>query len=257
VKVLGILQARTSSSRLPNKVLLPVLGKAMLARQIERIKRCVSIDEFIVATSDDSSDDELEKLCKSLNVSCYRGSLEDVLKRFVDAARPYKPDVIVRLTGDCPLADPELIDKIVNRFLSSDVDYLSNCEPATFPDGLDVEVTKYNLLVQANEEAVLPSHREHVTPYIRKQPEKFLIDNYLSSTDLSGLRWTVDEPEDYEFVCKVYEYLYPNNSHFTTNDILALLNEHPELNYINNKYERNEGSKKSYEADINLSAGKK
>ena len=229
----------------------------MLARQIERLQRCSSLNDLVVATSDDSSDDELESLCQNLNVSCYRGSLDDVLNRFVEAARPFQPDVIVRLTGDCPLADPELIDQIVNKFLSSNVDYLSNCEPATYPDGLDVEVTWYKLLEQANREAELPSQREHVTPYIRKQPDRFHIENYSSSEDCSNLRWTVDEPEDFEFVSKVYEYLYPTNPTFTTNDVLTLLKKYPELNFINNQFKRNEGSQKSLEADLKFSKGKK
>ena len=249
MNVLGILQARTSSSRLPGKVFLPILGKPMLALQLERLQRCSTLDKLIVATSDDVSDDALESLCNSLNVTCYRGSLDDVLNRFVEAGKLYNPDVVVRLTGDCPLADPELIDEVVNHFLASKVDYLSNCEPATFPDGLDVEVTWFKLLEQADQEAVLPSHREHVTPFIRKQPDRFHIANFTSSEDRSGLRWTVDEAEDFEYVKKIYEYLYPDNPEFATNDVLSLLEKKMELNFINNKYNRNEGSRKSLEAD--------
>lgn len=249
LKTLAVLQARTSSSRLPGKVLMPILGRPMLALHLERLGRCTSFDWLNVATSTDPSDDTLANLCKFQGVDCFRGSLNDVLDRFVCAARPYAPDVIVRLTGDCPLADPSLIDDIVMRFVESDLDYLSNCVPATFPDGLDVEVMRFRDIEIAAREAVLPSHREHVTPFIRKQPERFRVGNYSSEIDRSFMRWTVDEPEDFEFVRRIYERLYPANPAFTTDDVLALLALEPDLSEINNRYERNEGSKKSLAAD--------
>jgi spore coat polysaccharide biosynthesis protein SpsF (cytidylyltransferase family) len=250
LRVLAVLQARMSSTRLPGKVLMPILGRPMLALHLERLKRCTSVDELAVATSTDPSDDALAGLCLGEGVDCFRGSLNDVLDRFISAARPYAPDVVVRLTGDCPLADPSLIDEIVNRFVVSDLDYLSNCVPPTYPDGLDVEVTRFTALEAAAREAVLPSHREHVTPFIRKQPERFRIGNHASpDVDRSSMRWTVDEPEDFEFVKQVYERLYPTNPSFTTSDVLALLAAEPALTLINARYERNEGSKKSLAAD--------
>ena len=247
--VLAILQARVSSSRLPGKVLLPILGQPMLALQIERLRRCGKIDHLVVATSDCPSDDPLAALCADLGLPVYRGALEDVLSRFAGAAKPYVPDIVVRLTGDCPLADPPLIDEIIRHFLTGDFDYLSNCAPATYPDGLDVEVFSYRALLKASAEAVLPSHREHVTPFIRKQSELFRIGNHTADIDRSHMRWTVDEPEDFEFVKAVYERLYPHKPDFGTADILALLQSCPELQNANAHFERNEGARKSLQAD--------
>ena len=249
-RILAILQARTSSTRLPNKVLMPILGRPMLALQLERLMRCTTFSAMVVATSTDPSDDALAELCAREGVDCFRGSLVDVLDRFLCAARPYAPDIVVRLTGDCPLADWALIDEIVARFVASDLDYLSNCAPPSYPDGLDVEVTRFAALETAWREAVLPSHREHVTPFIRRQPDCFRVGNHVSGeTDRSGMRWTVDEPEDFEFVKQVYERLYPTNPAFSTRDVLALLAAEPALMQINARFERNEGSKKSLAAD--------
>jgi spore coat polysaccharide biosynthesis protein SpsF (cytidylyltransferase family) len=248
-KVVAILQARVSSSRLPAKVLLPILNKPMLLRQIERIQKSLLLDEIVIATSDTDSDNPIESLCLSENIAFYRGSLDNVLNRFINAADIYKADVIVRLTGDCPLTDPELIDKIVSEFLSSKLDYLSNCDPATFPDGLDVEVLSYNALKDASINATLPSQREHVTPYIRNNKDLFSIGNYKSIKNYSNFRWTVDEPEDFDLINKIYEYLYPIDSSFTTKDILSLFDSHPELHSINNRFNRNEGSLKSLDED--------
>jgi spore coat polysaccharide biosynthesis protein SpsF (cytidylyltransferase family) len=251
-KVVAILQARVSSSRLPAKVLLPILDKPMLLRQIERIQKSLLLDEIVIATSDSDSDNPIERLCVNENIAFYRGSLDDVLNRFINAADKYKADVIVRLTGDCPLIDPELIDKIVSEFLSSKLDYLSNCDPATFPDGLDVEVFSYNALKESNINATLPSQREHVTPFIRNNKEYFCTGNYESIKNYSNFRWTVDEPEDFKLIEKIYKYLYPLNSSFTTSDILSLFDSHPELYHINDMFKRNEGSLKSLERDKNL-----
>jgi len=256
LRILALVQARTSSTRLPGKVLMPILGRPMLALHLERLKRCTTFTNLVVATSNDPSDDALAELCTSEGVDCFRGSLADVLDRFVHAARPFSPDIVVRLTGDCPLADPKLIDDIVFRFVKSDFDYLSNCAPATFPDGLDVEVMRFRDLEIAAREAVLPSHREHVTPFIRKQPERFEVSNYFSEIDRSFMRWTVDEPEDFEFVKRVYERLYPAIPAFTTDDVFALLALEPELASINSRFERNEGSKKSLIADAQFLAKK-
>ena len=237
--------------------MMPILGRPMLEYQLERLSRCASFERLVVATSSDPSDDVLAALCRDVGVDCYRGSLDDVLDRFLQAALPYAPDVVVRLTGDCPLADPSLIDEIVVRFLASDLDYLSNCAPPTYPDGLDVEVTRLACLKAAWTEAVLPSQREHVTPFIRKQPGRFRIGNHARSEDLSSLRWTVDEPEDFEFVREVYERLYPGKPDFSTDDVLALLRESPELKQFNARFQRNEGTRKSLLADAAFLAEKK
>ena len=253
MKVLAILQARVSSSRLPGKVLMPVLGQPMLFRQIERVNRCKELEQLVVATSVDLSDDPLASECAARGIACSRGSLNDVLDRFIHSALPYQPETIVRLTGDCPLADPALIDEVIRYFHTGDYDYVSNCMPPTFPDGLDVEVMRFACLEQANREAVLPSEREHVTPYLHAHPERLRLGNYISPVDRSGLRWTVDEPEDFEFVRFVYEKLYPMKPDFTTDDILNLLERYPDLRSINSMFERNEGLKKSLQADVEFS----
>lgn len=236
---------------------MPILGRPMLALQLERLRRSTCLTDLVVATSNDSSDDALADLCTQEGASVFRGSLSDVLNRFAQAAVPYAPEVVVRLTGDCPLADPELIDTLVQKFLQGQWDYLSNCEPATFPDGLDVEVFSHRALLEAEIEAVLPSHREHVTPFIRRQPERFRVGNHVSDSDFSHMRWTVDEPEDFAFVKEVYERLYPQKPDFVTADIMALLEDHPELLKINSRFERNEGARKSQQADTEYLARKK
>lgn len=249
MKTLAILQARVSSSRLPGKVLLPILGEPMLFRQIERIRRAEHIDQLIVATSTDPSDDILARDCAGRGVVCVRGNLDDVLDRFVSSALPYLPEVIIRLTGDCPLTDPVLIDAMMERFEMGKLDYLSNADPPTFPDGLDVEVMRFECLLAAHREAKLPSEREHVTPFLRAHPERFRLGNFQSATNLSALRWTVDEPQDLEFVRSVYQGIYPTNPDFSTEDILEFLDSNPKLQLINTKFERNEGLKKSLRED--------
>lgn len=256
MKTLAILQARVSSSRLPGKVLFPLLGKPMLLRHIERLKRCEEMDQLLVATSIEISDDPLAEACQEQGIAVFRGSLNDVLDRFIQAALPYQPDTIVRLTGDCPLADPVIIDATIRYFYAGNYDYVSNCLPPTFPDGLDVEVMRYSALQEAAREATLPSQREHVTPFLRAHPQRYRLGNFSSETDYSKLRWTVDEPEDYEFVCQVYECLYPANPNFSMHDILELMQKAPELQAINAAFKRNEGSKKSLLADAEFLARK-
>lgn len=251
MNVLAILQARVSSSRLPNKVLAPILGEPMLARQIERLHRTETLDRLVVATSDHVSDDPLADLCARLGVSCHRGSLDDVLARFAGAYAAYGPAAhVVRLTGDCPLADPAVIDHVVRRHLVGGADYTTNAVQPTWPDGLDVEIMRADILQRAYAEARLPSEREHVTPYIHKHPDLFRIEHVKGDRDLSSLRWTVDEPADLAFVTEVYFELYLRNPNFATNDVLALLDSHPELAQINGNFLRNEGYAKSLAADV-------
>jgi spore coat polysaccharide biosynthesis protein SpsF (cytidylyltransferase family) len=249
-KVLAIVQARMSSSRLPGKVLMPILGKPMLFRQIERINRSKQINMVAVATSKDSSDDLLFNRCSEEEIFCYRGSLNDVLKRFVEVVEIFNPEIVVRLTGDCPLTDPILIDELIKKFKSGDYDYISNCSPPSYPDGLDVEVMSVDCLKDANKRALLPSDREHVTLYIRQNPDLYRLYNKSSTVDLSKLRWTVDELEDFVFVNRIYQALYPKKSDFNSNDILNLLNQDKTLVTINNKFKRGEGAAKSLLADL-------
>ena len=247
--ILAILQARVSSSRLPGKVLKPILDVPMLLRQLERLGRARKIDRLLVATSVEPSDDAIEELCRQHNIACFRGSLNDVLDRFYQAASPIKAEHVVRLTADCPLADPELIDQVINFYLDGGYDYASNSVESSFPDGLDVEVFKFSCLEQAWHEARLPSQREHVTPFIHQQPQRFRIGHFRSPVDLSHLRWTVDMPKDFELVTMIYEALYPRKPEFSTADILNLLDQRPELVNWNTMYQRNEGYLKSIAAD--------
>jgi glutamate-1-semialdehyde 2,1-aminomutase len=247
--ILAILQARVLSSRLPEKVLKPVLGKPMLARQIERVIRSKRIDQLVVATSTDATDDAIEALCLRINIPCFRGSLNDVLDRYYRAAKIWQPHHVVRLTGDCPLADPEIIDAVIDRCLAGSYDYVSNALQPTFPDGLDAEVFLFSVLEQAWKEATLPSQREHVTPFIHQQPERFFIGHYRNTEDLSHLRWTVDEPEDFDLVTRIYEALYLVNPEFRMHDVMSLLQQRPELAAINQEIERNEGLGKSLNED--------
>ena len=247
--VLAIVQARLSSTRLPGKVLMPILGRPMLWRQLERVKLAKSIDHLIVATSDQPEDRQLVSMCREFGVECYCGSLDDVLDRFYRAASHYEADHIVRLTGDCPVADPQVIDAVIEYYRSGNCDYGSNGNPFTFPDGLNVEVMSFDCLEHAWREAKLPSQREHVTPFIWQQPERFKLANFIHDPDLSHLRWTVDEPEDFEFITKVYEALYPDNPTFTMANILRFLEVRPELSDLNAGFERNEGFEKSLMED--------
>ena len=251
---IAVLQARFSSTRLPGKVLKPLLGRPMLARQLERIGRAASIDRIIVATSTEASDDPIADLCGEIGVGCYRGSLDDVLDRMYQAAASAGAATVMRLTGDCPLADPAVFDDLNAFFLQGGYDYASNTIEPTFPDGLDVEVMHFECLKAAWREAVLPSEREHVTPFIYNHSERFRLGSFKQKSDLSGLRWTVDEPRDFEFVSRIYEALYEGNPAFTAADVLRLLQDQPELELINSGQERNEGYQASLQADQAFSA---
>jgi spore coat polysaccharide biosynthesis protein SpsF len=247
--VIALLQARSSSSRLPGKVLKPILGEPMLARQIERVRRARKIDRLIVATSDSLADDPIEALCKKAGADCHRGSLDDVLDRMAKAARPHKPDWVVRLTGDCPIADPAVIDTAIEMAFKGDYDYVTNAVEPTFPDGLDVEVVRASVLETTWREAVLASEREHVTAFVHQRPDRFKIGHLRHHTDLSHLRWTVDEPDDFELITRFYERLYPQNPAFTWGDVLELIGREPELADYNTRHIRNEGYAKSLDRD--------
>jgi glutamate-1-semialdehyde 2,1-aminomutase len=247
--ILAILQARVSSSRLPGKVLKPIMERPMLALQIERVLQTKKIDQLIIATSTDSTDDGLETLCREINMPCYRGSLNDVLDRFYQAAELWQPKHVVRLTGDCPLIDPDIIDAVIKFYLDGNYEYASNAVQPTFPDGLDVEVFRYSVLKEAWKETTLTSQREHVTPFIYQQSNRYRIGHYKNAEDLSYLRWTVDESQDFDLITRIYESLYPVKPEFRMLDVLALLQQRPEWLNINKQFERNEGFIKSLHED--------
>ncbi|QYO77770.1 cytidylyltransferase domain-containing protein [Devosia salina] len=245
--IVAVLQARVSSRRLPGKVLLPILGRPMLSLQIERVLRSQRIDKLVLATSDQPEDDGMVDIAQSVGIDLFRGSLEDVLDRFYGAAAAANPDWVVRLTGDCPLADAEVIDRVIDAAVERSYDYATNAVHPTWPDGLDCEVMTFAALEQCWREAQTPVEREHVTPYINTNPEKFRLFHVKGETDLSGLRWTVDEPADFDFVTRVYEALYPSKRDFTSADVLAFLADNPEVMAVNANIERNEGYRLSLE----------
>jgi len=245
----AILQARFSSSRLPGKVLKKIVNKPMLALQIERIKKATLIEKIIVATSIEQSDDAIVQLCKELNVEYYRGSLTDVLARFYQTAQKFPSDHIVRLTGDCPLIEARIIDQVIKLHLKQKADYTSNCATPCLPDGLDVEVFTYKALKQSWLQAEKPSEREHVTQYIRNNSELFNLVDYQYFPNLSKHRWTVDEPEDFKLINKIYQNLYHNKVNFTMEDVLNLLEQQPSLLKINDKFNRNQGLEASKALD--------
>lgn len=231
--IVAILQARMSSTRLPGKVLKPLVGKPMIYRQIERIKRANRIDKLLVATSVEPTDDAIAEFCCQSDVECFRGDLHNVLSRYYYGALSVNATTVVRLTADCPVIDPTVIDAIVAQHVEAHNDFTSNTKPATLPDGLDVEIMQFSALEKAYKEATTDFDTEHVTPYITNHRELFKVDSYQNDVDLSYHRWTVDNPEDFELVEFIYNQLYTQNPQFTSDDIYALLDKHPEIYGLN------------------------
>lgn len=233
MRIIAIIQARIGSTRLPGKVLKEVLGKPLLQYQLERVKQSTKIDEIVVATTDKKRDDVIAQFCKSELVSVFRGSEKDVLKRYYDAAKVYQADVIVRLTADCPLISPEIIDRIIETYVDTSAQYVSNTVERTFPRGLDVEVFSMEVLEKVHREAALVSEREHVTKYIVSHPHQFEIVQVQHDEDLSEHRWTVDTQEDFLLMKKLLETIYPKKPNFTMEDILNTLRIYPSWQNIN------------------------
>jgi spore coat polysaccharide biosynthesis protein SpsF len=223
MRILTILQARMTSSRLPGKVMRPLVGEPMIGRQIERLRRSEKLGELVVATSTDPSDDVIADYCGQIGCAVHRGSLQDVLGRYADTLAAFGPaDHVVRLTADCPLADWTVIDDCIALHLESGADYTSNTVERTYAKGLDVEVARADLLAQIAVEAADPYEREHVTPFFYRRPERFKIRQMVQAAQLADLRWTVDTPQDFAFVAAVYEALYPGDPAFTSRDIAGL-----------------------------------
>lgn len=250
-KIIAIIQARLGSSRLPGKVLMDIEGKTMLERVVERTRRAKLVQEVLVTMPLSSLDDRLAEFCKEQGIAFERGREEDLLDQYLQAANKHNAQIIVRITADCPLIDSEVIDRAIQMFTESDVDYLSTGRlVTTFPDGLDTEVFTISSLKKAWNEARLPSEREHVTPYIWNHPELFRIITMKNDRDLSSLRWTVDEMRDIEFVRSVYSVL--KDEPFGLVDVLRLLDQKPELKDMNADITRNSGYFKSLHDDNNL-----
>ena len=221
------------STRLPGKVLEDLVGQPMLARVVNCTRRAQTLDEVVVATTVQPVDDAIVSLCKERGWLFYRGSEEDVLDRYYHAASRFKARAIVRITSDCPLIDPEIIDKVVQEFWDSypEIDYATNTLMRTFPVGLDVEVISYDALIKSWLEDDNPAWREHVTQYIVRHQEKFRCCNVANDTDYSYMRWTVDMPEDLAFVRQIYEHF--QDDAFGWREVLELLKVHPEWLEIN------------------------
>jgi spore coat polysaccharide biosynthesis protein SpsF len=246
--IAAIVQARMASTRLPGKVLLDIVGSMpMLAVVLDRARRAGTVDEVIVATSDSTGDDPISDLCRRAGTRCFRGSEDDVLDRYYRAAAWAKADVIVRLTADCPLLDPAVIDLVVSSFNAGTDDYVSNTLERTYPDGLDTEVFSFGALARAWSEAGLTSEREHVTPYIWKHPDRFRIRNVASPVDLSAHRWTVDTPQDLQLVRAVYERI--QRTVFGMADVVRLLETDPQIRALNAGIATNEGYERSLRED--------
>lgn len=244
-RVLAVLQARMSSSRLPGKVLADIAGVPMLVRQVARIRQSRMIDGLVLATSVDPSDDALAHAADENGIEVIRGSLDDVLERYANVARRFYPAHIVRLTGDCPLVDPDVVDAVVAHHLVSRADITSNAYEPTFPDGLDVEVVRTQVLLEAAEKADRAFEREHVTPFVYDPKNHYRVIHYRAPVDLSALRWTVDEPEDLEFVRQVFVALLPMGIDFRMHDVLQLLSANPQLSEMNTRFARNAGLARS------------
>jgi spore coat polysaccharide biosynthesis protein SpsF len=233
MKIVAIIQARMGSTRLPGKIMKEVLGKPILWYVVERVKKSKKVTDVIVATSANKEDDVVEEYLEKLNVKVYRGSDSDVLARYYGAAKSSGADAIVRVTSDCPVIDPDLIDEMIELFMKEPCDYASNTVERTFPDGLDVEVFTFKALEKAYNEATIPIEREHVTPYIWKNPRLFKSKQLKDGQDFSHYRWTIDWEQDYVLIKKIYTMLKDKGPFFKKNDIMDLYHRHPELTKIN------------------------
>ena len=240
-KVLIIVQARATSSRLPNKVLLSILGETVLSRMIERLMQVKHTVQIIIATSENPEDDIIKTEAEFIGIPCFRGSLNNLLDRHYQAALKYGADIVLKIPSDCPLIDPRIVDKGLDYFIKNrgQFDYVSNLHPATYPDGNDVEIMTMECLSKAWHEAKRPLELEHTTPYIWENPDKFSIGNFRWETGMDYSmthRFTIDYRKDYFFIKKVFEELYFANPHFSLDDILSLLKNKPEIYKINAEY---------------------
>lgn len=240
-QIVIIIQARMSSSRLPGKVLMPLLDKSLLARMIERLQMIKYQARLVIATSGAVDDDIIEQEAQNLQTDCYRGDLNNLLDRHYRAAKLFNADVVLKIPSDCPLIDPRAVDRVLDYFFEHDgrFDFVSNLHPATWPDGNDVEIMTMACLEKVWKEANKQLELEHTTPYIWENPEQFKIGNVTWATgkDYSmSHRFTIDYPEDYLFINRVYYELYPQNPAFSCEDVVALLETKPEIYQINHQF---------------------
>ena len=242
-----IIQARMGSSRLPSKVLMKSDdGRPLLYYVINQLRYCTKVKNLVIATTTNQEDDEIEKFANDNSVNIFRGKEKDVLDRYFQCAKKYSFSTIVRITADCPLIDPQIVDKVIEKFFSGNYDFATNTLTRTFPIGTDVEVFSFSALNRAWENTQLPSEREHVTPYLRKE-ENFKIINIENDKNISNLRLTVDRIEDFELIKQILNNISINPIHLE--DVLELFSRKPELIEINKHINHNEGFNKSLEED--------
>ena len=243
------------SSRLPNKVLMKVNGEqTVLEHVIKQLSFCKSISKIIVATTNLKQDDVIEELVKKLEIDVFRGDSSDVLDRYYQCAKKFNLDNIVRITSDCPLIDPEIVDKVIRKYEIEKFDYVTNTLIRTFPIGLDAEIFSFDVLEKTWKNAILPSEREHVTPFIRNKKMDFSVGNIEHEEDLSKIRVGLDRKEDYELI-KIIVNEFEKRP-ILLQDIIKLFENKPELMRINEHIQHDEGMKKSLELDIDFSRKK-
>ncbi|MGO9612561.1 MAG: cytidylyltransferase domain-containing protein [Dissulfurispiraceae bacterium] len=241
MRILAIVQARCGSTRLPRKVLRPLAGKESLVRLIERVQRSSLITQTVVATTTIAQDDIIESLCRREGFDCFRGHPTDLLDRHYRAGLLFRADIVVKIPSDCPLIDPEIIDRVVAFYKldSGAFDFVSNLHPPSYPDGNDVEVIPMHILRETWEKAERQFEREHTTPFIWDNPDQFRIGNveWEAGLDYSmSHRWVLDYEEDYDFIRRVYKELYHENPAFGMDDILCLLERNPSIQKINGRH---------------------
>ncbi|KKM95527.1 hypothetical protein LCGC14_1187280 [marine sediment metagenome] len=247
--ILIISQARMASSRLPGKVLRNVFGKPLLWYLMERLKLVKKVNRILIATGSPETNQPIIDFAKEQNIDYFIGNEDDVLDRYYQAAKHYKGNIIVRITSDCPLMDPDLIDQGLEMFLNGNYAYISNGHPPTYPDGFDIEIFSFKALETAWMEAKLPSEREHVTAYIWNHEEKFSIGNFENEINLSKYRLTIDTPEDFTLISIIIKYFHDKWIEFRLKDVMKFLNENPKLVELNAMYIYNESYLKSLEED--------
>ncbi|MDD4203320.1 MAG: glycosyltransferase family protein [Candidatus Omnitrophica bacterium] len=257
MKATVIIQARYASTRLPGKVLIPLKGKTVIEHVIGRCKNAQTIDNVIVATSHEETNEKIVNKMNEIKQVVFRGSENDVLDRYYKCAKQFSIKHIVRITSDCPIIDPFVIDTVVQRYFQTHADYCSNAVERTYPDGQDVEVFSFETLEKTWKNAKLLSEREHVTSYIRTFPELFKIEGIVEERMLGNKRWTLDQNEDLEFIRKIMDALYDENPCFSMESVLAFLEKEPNLEKTNSHIEINEGYKKSLEKDKEDEYGKR
>jgi spore coat polysaccharide biosynthesis protein SpsF (cytidylyltransferase family) len=258
MKIVAIIQARMGSSRLPNKVLMPVMGRPLLGWMLERVLTCPEINDVILATTIDPRDDIIADFAQSVGCNLYRGSEDDVLDRYYQAACTVMPDAVVRITADCPLLDPLVLGSLIREYVAGDFDFLSNSEPlpSTWPDGMDVSIIRFTSLKNAWQNSIKPSEREHVTFFFWNNPQIFRCRRVEYVRDLSKYRITIDYPEDFQVLRAIIEYFCKSNpiaiTRLSMEEIIAFLDANPDVFRLNNKYNQGLGWLAALERDKQL-----